>query len=329
LGPSPVAMIASDIRFLANPAERSAPSRRALSLADPRWFLAALGVGAVYAIMLTALLFEDRQAPAVSLETEAIPVEIVIEPPPEKKPDPPPGKPEPPAQAQTAAEEPAFDAPRAANNEKTEAVAEAADRAAKPPPAPAPAPAKPPSPDPAPEAAAGPKHEGDLKSSDSAAERTLDKPAEITRPAAEQNHEKPDETQALAELQAQAAQPRTSAAFQLPAYESAPEFDFGSLFKQTPVAGGTAKATYLSTLYGMIVPRMHAPLGAGVQTSSLQGMLLFNVDGKGNLTQRRIIQESGSRDLDRAALEAVRQASPFPPPPQGKPVELRFTYGAK
>ena len=314
-------MIPSDTNFKANPAERSAPSRAVLSRVDPRWHFAALCVGVAYAILLSALLVEDRRAPAALPEAEAIPVEIVIEPRPEKKPDPPPAKPEPSAQAQPPAEEPAFDAPRAGNNEKTEA--EATDRAAKPPPEPASA--KPPGPDPAPEAAAGPKQEGDLKSRDNAAERASDKPAEVTRPASE----KPDETQALAALQAQAAQPRTSAAFQLPAYESAPEFDFGSLFKQTPVAGGTAKATYLSTLYGMIVPRMRAPLADGAQTSSLEGTILFNVDGKGNLMQRRILHESGSRDLDKAALEAVRQAAPFPPPPQGKPVELRFTYGAK
>ncbi|HYC26378.1 MAG TPA: TonB family protein, partial [Roseiarcus sp.] len=50
--------------------------------------------------------------------------------------------------------------------------------------------------------------------------------------------------------------------------------------------------------------------------------------GRGNLGQRRISQSSGSRELDRAAYEAIGQASPFPPPPQGAPIGLRFTYGA-
>ena len=310
-------MIASDIKFKANPAERSTPSSARSALVDPRWYFAASGVGVVYAIVLLSLLFADRRAPATLAEPEAIPVEIVIEPPPQKQPDNPPAKPEP--EAQPPAEEPAFDAPRAANNEKIEA--QTADQAAKPPPKPAPA--KPPSPDPDSGAAVGPRQEGELRPAENSAEPASNAPAEVTRSAAEALAE------AEARARAQAAQPRTSAAFQLPAYEAAPEFDFGSLFKQTPVAGGTAKATYLSTLYGMIVPRMHAPSGAGAKTSSLEGTLVFNVDGKGNLMQRRIVRESGSRDLDRSALDAVRDASPFPPPPQGKPVELRFTYGAK
>jgi TonB family protein len=309
-------MIAFDIKFQANPAERSAPSPARASLVDPRWYLAALGVGVVYAVLLLSLFVEDRGAPAAVAEPEAIPVEIVIEPPP-KPPDAPPAKPEPQAQTQPPDEEPAFDAPHAANNEKTEAAA--ADQAAKPPPKPVPV--KPPSPDPAPSAAAGPKQEGEPRPSEHAPERASETPAEVTRPSAEMEAE--------AQVRAQAEQPRTSAAFQLPAYESAPEFDFGSLFKQTLVAGGSAKETYLTTLYGMIMPRLHAPADAHGLPSDFEGIVIFNLDGKGNLIQRRIFHESGLRDLDKAALEAVRQAAPFPPPPQGRPVELRFTYGAK
>jgi TonB family protein len=304
-------MIASEAKFKANPAERSSPSRAASPFADPRWYFAALGVGVVYAVLLFSLFAQDRGAPAAQTEPEAIPVEIVIEPPPPQPPDPPPPKPE--SQTQTLAEEPAFDAPRAANNEKADA--EAADKAAKPPPKPAPA--KPPSPDPASSAAAGPKQEGEPQPSEHAPERATPTPAETTRPAATSDAE--------AQVQAQAEQPRTGAAFQFPAYESAPEFDFGSLFKQTLIAGGAAKETYLTTLYGMIVPRLRAP----ADVHGLEGILVFNVDGKGRLTQRRIFQESGSRELDKAALEAVRQAAPFPAPPQGRGVELRFSYGAK
>ena len=308
-------MIASDIEFHANPAERSTPAPARASLVDARWYFAVLGVGVVYAVLLLSLFVEDRGAPAALAEPEATPVEIVIEPPP--KPPEAPAKPEPQAQTQPPDEEPAFDAPHAANNEKTEAAA--ADQAAKPPPKPAPA--EPPSPAPAPSAAAGPKQEGKPRPSEHAPERPSETPAEVTRPSAE--------AEAEAQVRAQAEQPRTSAAFQLPAYESAPEFDFGSLFKQTLVAGGGAKETYLTTLYGMIVPRLRAPSDARVQASTFEGIVVFNVDGKGNLIQRRILHESGSRDLDKAALEAVRQAAPFPPPPQGRPVELRFTYGAK
>jgi len=302
-------MIASEAKFTANPAERSAPSRAASPLADPRWYLAALSVGAVYAALLLSLFAQDRGAPAAEAEPEAIPVEIVIEPPPPKPPDAPAAKPEPEAQTPPPVQEPAFDAPRAGNNEKTDA--EAADKTAKP------APAKPPSPDPASSAAAGPKQEGAPRPDEHPPERATPTPAEVNRPAAASDAE--------AQVQAQAEQPRTGAAFQFPAYESAPEFDFGSLFKQNLIAGGSAKETYLTTLYGMIVPRLHAPVDAG----ALEGIIIFNVDGKGRLTQRRVFRESGSRELDKAALEAVRQAAPFPPPPQARGVELRFSYGAR
>ena len=40
-------------------------------------------------------------------------------------------------------------------------------------------------------------------------------------------------------------------------------------------------------------------------------------------------QPSGLNALDAAALEAVREAAPYPPPPMGLPVGMKFTYGGK
>ncbi len=47
------------------------------------------------------------------------------------------------------------------------------------------------------------------------------------------------------------------------------------------------------------------------------------------LVQRSVTQPSGSNALDAAALEAVREAAPFPPPPMGMLVWMKFTYGGK
>lgn len=43
----------------------------------------------------------------------------------------------------------------------------------------------------------------------------------------------------------------------------------------------------------------------------------FSLGPKGDLQACRVAQSSGNPDLDRAALEAIRRAAPFPPPPAG------------
>lgn len=315
-------MLPSDIRFKANPAERWLPPGAALFLAEPRRYIAFFAVGLVYAISLAFLIFDDKSQPAVVNAPEAIPIEIVVEPPPQKKPDSPAANPEPQPQAPPILEEPATDAPRAANNEKLET--EAPDAAPKPAPAPPP-------PTPEPEKAAEPTRQGELQPKDNSAEPVLDKPADEARPAPTPAPDpaKPDQQQARAETEAKTEKPKTSADFQLPTFESVPDVDFGAAAKQTPVAGGNAKATYLSILYGMIIPHMRSPTGARPKSGKLEGTIVFGVDGRGNLTERRIVHQSGSRDLDAAALEAIAQAAPFPAPPKGIPLGLRFTYGAE
>jgi protein TonB len=39
------------------------------------------------------------------------------------------------------------------------------------------------------------------------------------------------------------------------------------------------------------------------------------VDGKGNVTQSRVMRGNGYKDLERRALDSVRRAAPFDPPP--------------
>jgi TonB family protein len=59
------------------------------------------------------------------------------------------------------------------------------------------------------------------------------------------------------------------------------------------------------------------PAGAALLGERVTVKVAFSVDGQGRVTTSRIDRSSGSAALDNAALEMVRQAQPFPPPPPG------------
>jgi TonB family protein len=292
-----------DTSFKANSAERLLQPPSAQPSFQPIRYLSLMGAVAIYAVLLALLLLEnslDHAAPA----QQEIPVEIVIEPPPEN-PEPPQPKPEPEAMTRPLDEEPAYDAPRAPTEKKSEI--EAPDEGSKS--TPAPAPKRPPNPSSDAGKASGQTKEAEVETKENSIETLLDKSAVEALPPVQQEPEK----QAKAEGN------------QLPTFDSVPDVDFEGAIKQTPIAGGKAKATYLTILYGMIMSHLRPPSGPRAR---LEGAILFSVDGRGNLAQRRIAQSSGSRELDRAAYDAIGQASPFPPPPQGAPIGLRFSYGA-
>ena len=95
-----------------------------------------------------------------------------------------------------------------------------------------------------------------------------------------------------------------------------PDVDFGGVAITSPVTGGDAKSTYLSTLYGLIVPRLRVPAVAHAYGRRLTGAIGLSVDGRGRLISRFIVEGSGSLELDEAAMQAVAAASRlFPPPP--------------
>ena len=51
-------------------------------------------------------------------------------------------------------------------------------------------------------------------------------------------------------------------------------------------------------------------------------VVAFRVDRQGRIARIGITRSSGSNTLDNAALELVRQAQPFPPPPLGEKLDL-------
>lgn len=76
------------------------------------------------------------------------------------------------------------------------------------------------------------------------------------------------------------------------------------------------RSTYLHRLWLRIMACRPGGLGlAGIVR------LAFRVDGHGALTQAQVIGPSGMILLDRAALQALRRAAPFPAPPEDMPVD--------
>ena len=281
-----------DSAFKADPDERLTQPQAPTS--GLRQAFALVVAAVIYAGILSALFvanwLDGDEIPA----SQEIPVEILVEPPP-----PPPAPPQQQKQPDAPAarppdEQPATDAPRAANEEKVER--EAADDAAK---APAPEPSKD---EPAPAKAEEPAKSGEP---DSVAASEPAAPAEA----------KPD--------------PPKSPSPQFPTFASVPDIEVSGAAEKTPIAGGKAKATYLTILYGMVVAHMRMPPGLNAGSPHPEGAVVFTVDGFGNLIQRKVMRSSGYRELDLAAMSAVAQAAPFPSPPQNAPIALRFTYGAR
>lgn len=266
---------------------------QARSRAFARKAVAALIAVALEGAVLALVWIERAQTPP---QEQEIPIEVVIEPPP---PPPPPPQPNP-QPSQQEYEKPATDAPREGKSDHDdEHVAEK--------PKPAKAEPPPPAPSPSPEAS---------------------KPAQTAAPELPKTAEAEAPTAAPSPDPIPAPPPRVSPLASLPkVFEGVPDVDFGGEAIKSPVTGGDAKSTYLSTLYGLIVPRLHVPAVAHAYGRRLTGAIGLQVDGKGRLLARFVVEGSGSLELDEAAMRAVAEAShQFPPPPKHAPMGMKFTY---
>ena len=262
-----------------------------------------LALAALAAVLIegsvVALIAWERVAPPAP-EAVEIPIEIIPEPSPEPSPEPPP----PPPQAQSAPppqelEKPATDAPREGKSDHDDALAAEKEKPAPAPPPPAPTPSSDPSP-----------------------------PAEAAAPQSPKAPEPEAPAPVQTETPKPAAPPKPAVTAALPkTFEDVPNIDFGGAAIRSPVTGGAAKSTYLSQLYGLIVPRLHVPAVAHVYGRPLQGAVAFEVDGRGHLLTRYVAEPSGSTELDQAAMEAVANASKsFSAPPKNTPIGMKFTY---
>ena len=258
---------------------------------------------------------------------QEIAVEVVQQPPEPPSPEPPPPEqqaekkpqeqPKPPPQLDM---KPAYDAPRAPNDEKLDRDAPdketatpnvappSEEAAAKAQTKPSDAPKATPAPDP------GPQSE----------RAALDKP---DAEAIEKAEVKPDEPKPSTSPEAAATPSAGTPLFMkaLANLKPIPDYKFSGASKPAPVSGGNAKTSYLSILYGLIMPHMRVPSSL---RGKAQGAVVIYIDTAGHVLHMGVVDPSGSVELDNAAIAAVREAGTFPPPPAGLP-PVRFTYGTQ
>ena len=304
-------------------------------------FVFVLGIClAVHAAIFALLVILDAILVPRDTQIQETPVEVIVEPQPqpepkpqpqakEEKPEekPPQEKPKPQQQQQQPYEEPATDAPRAESPEKINRPAQDKETKALRKAPPSDQTAQTPSPEKRPSTVAGAAPE--VSPDPPVLKQAEDKPdAEVTE-RAEIARDKPDEKDPQAQSQGETKKGAKSLADQLTNPEPVPYYQFSGGAKAAPVTGGTANTTYLSTLWGLIVPGMRVPERIKENHLRGDGVLVFNVDIKGNLTRIGIHQSSGLADLDAEALAAVRRAAPFPPPPRGLTYSISFSFTSR
>jgi protein TonB len=273
---------------------------------------------------LLALLLRENASESAAVEQE-IPVEVVVEPPPEDKAEPAPKQPPPKQAPQEKYVKPALDAPRAQNKETTERDAPDQETAAPnvAPPKEQAAPEATPQKEATPMQKATP--EPALQTTQKQAEEAPD--AEIVEQAEPTPQAEPEKNQVESKTKAPPKQPTAAQiADQIAALAPLPDFKLGSAAKPSPVSGGNAKTTYLSILYGLIVPRMQIPRSVRALHIAGDGIVEFYLDERGNLIHQAVVRGSGLPDLDAAAVSALRRAAPFPAPPLGHPRSIQFHY---
>jgi TonB family protein len=313
-------MTPSDNDLRANADERliepSTPAQRGLQR-----YLGPLAGIILYALLITFLVIDSQWEPFVTPPEQVIPVEILTEPPPEPQQTPPPPQPQADPAPKSLDEDPAYDAPKVGKSEKDE---DNGDKAAQKSPEVA---EHKPNPDPPQDKPATPT-QGDPNSTTPAAGPLAEKSDEAIEPSGmDPSKSEPPQGQPDVEPTTEPPAPKKTAA--LPYFASVPDVDFEGMARAAELAHGNAKRTYLTTIYGMIMPHLKVPSGSRAGLGSIEGVIVFTVDGSGNLIDSKIVRSSGSRELDKSALDAIAKASPFPSPPTGQMVGMRFSYGAR
>jgi len=297
-GPMPT----NEALFAASASDRMIDPPRPRSFKDDAGLKAAAAIGAllVHAIVLTPLVvsidFSKPEAPP----PEAIPVEVVIEPPPDQAQPPP----------RPVDLTPATDAPRARAKDQPER--DAPDETST---APQPTPKTPEAqPSAAPAAEASPAAQPPQPVTTTVAEEEAAPPTPT-----------PTETPAAPALDPNAL-PR---ALTLPDFNAGPTFDVAGLSPYESIMVGKEKATYLTAVYGRVMANMPRPPREGHGPRPAEGVINFTVDGKGRLLRREFVQHSGDPALDEAAFEAIAAGAPYPAPPDHVTVGLKFVYRAE
>ena len=314
----------------AQPAERVAETRAPSSLAGVNRWIAIGAAFLLHVAILAPIWLQFDWAPRAAPPSEEIPVEIVVEqpkPPPQPQPQPQPSPeqapPKPPIDL-----EPAHDAPRAAASDvKTPQYGDAAAKNAE---KQAPPEEKQTGDKAAPNDAAKPveptsDHQTEAKDDDGPQKASDDALALAEPPATAATA--PDSQVKVATMIGQPL-PTWSKGKQFSTFEPVPDVQFGDA-AASPVGGGQAQTTYLTIIYGLIMKHLRMTDELRVEAEQVVGAISFVVDGHGDVLRRSVTQPSGLNALDAAALEGVQEAAPYPTPPLGVPVGMKFTYGGK
>jgi protein TonB len=290
-------------RLLEQPPRAPAADRRRVGLIVLACLFAHLAV-------ISLFVRFDRPARLAPTEEDTA-VEVIVEPPP-KAPDPAPAPEaakdrEQPVKQAVLDEKEATDAPRASEEKSEKDVRAKAPHAAQ-----AAAKADP--------AAVARKPVNAEQAS--AAEKSTQQPKN-DQAEGEPRPEAPEQTKA----QQDPPSPEKPPAPATPSFASRSDA-LAAALRYAPVGGGNAEATYLSTVYGLVAPRLDVQkLIAGRPHTS--GEIVFAIDYGGAFVGAKLTKSTGLRDVDAAALAALRAAGPFPLPPTGGGLTLSFKFAGQ
>ncbi|WP_219320854.1 energy transducer TonB [Methylovirgula sp. HY1] len=304
------------VSFVADPRDRFLTSNEPWLRNGRRRFIAlVIVVCLLHAALLAFLLLRDHNKPQVP--PREIPVQVVVMPPPPpvKKQQ---QKPQPKEKQKPHREKPATDIPRTANNEKIKRE-NTADKTQAPTKAePVPNAEMKPTPEKTKPASAAPK----------AAERTAAPPmpddnkpdAETISKATPIKAPKPTEKVKKAKEKTLPSHDRASLAREFAALSESPHFSIAARAKPAPISGGHCDtSTYLCTLYALIMRQQHYSEHERALAMRGTAVVAFWLDDRGDLTHQALYRTSGFPELDREAVNAIRRAAPFPPPPPDQP----------
>jgi TonB family protein len=323
-------MLSPEAAFHANPLDHNSGPRAPTAAERKGLALALIAAAAIHLLIPLALLlyYALWPVPPVPLAQE-IPVEVLIEQPPPPKQEKPEEKPKPPPEPDD--ERPAYDAPRAATKENVNRNSH--DDKTQAPSAQAEPPLKPGAPRKS-EAQTAPTQVQQAQSAAPPLEAEPtpdpDQPAAPTTPSdaeAAPAAQKPEPK--AAEQPAPTPPAEAPIGAPLPTIDELPQYKFAEAAKESPISGGSAESRYFTIVYGMIKSHMREPSGPHTTAPSKEGAVVFAIDESGNLLGRKLMNSSGSPNLDMAIMAAIAEAAPFPAPPGWQPKYLRLTYGGR
>ncbi|MDO9639960.1 MAG: TonB family protein [Pseudotabrizicola sp.] len=90
---------------------------------------------------------------------------------------------------------------------------------------------------------------------------------------------------------------------------------------QTAQAGNAARSSYP----GLVLRKIERTRKAATQARGTV-VVVFRVAPSGGLASARVAKSTGDASLERAALDHIRRAAPFPAPPAGAETDFRFEF---